>query len=101
MAKKKQGKKHKFKYSTPAVPGQSGTVGVDLPKRAATARVQPGIHARTPVAASGPSRDFSYVGADLRRIGILAACLVALELVIWFVFGHTGVGNAVYQMVQA
>ena len=42
------------------------------------------------------TRDFSYVGADLRRIGALAASLVTAEVVLWLLFTHTGAGNIVY-----
>ena len=50
--------------------------------------------------AAGPTRDFSYVGGDLRRIMILAVVLVGIEFALWFLFTHTGVGNQVYNLVK-
>jgi hypothetical protein len=98
MAKKKtQGKKHKFKYVEP-----TSNLGTVAPQ--ANAGISDGAQSRIrQVAAVGgaPSRDFSYVGRDLRRISILLLSLVVLELVLWYLFSHTGLGNAVYNLVQA
>ena len=94
MAKKKQTKKHNFKYAAPAtgvttaVPTPVGTIAgeaVIAPKRA------PGVVA---------GRNFAYVGHDLRRVGLLGGGLVAVELILWWAFGHTGLGNAVYNLVH-
>jgi len=46
------------------------------------------------------TRDFSYVSIDLARIAVLAVLLVGLELVLWLLFTHTGVGSAVYSFVK-
>lgn len=50
--------------------------------------------------ATGPTRDFSYVAADLRRILVLAVVLVGVEVALWFLFTHSGVGNQVYNIVR-
>jgi hypothetical protein len=107
MAKKKnQSKKHKFKYASPA----TGDVALSSDQIASSAEAGSG----KPVARSKEvrsrqvaqatvvigARDFSYVGADLRRIALLAVFLVALEVVLWLILGHTGVGNSIYQLVQ-
>jgi hypothetical protein len=106
MAKKKQLKKHKFKYSAPA----SVTQAVPLetsesnPIAAPTVVKKPvsvGAIRRSAVQPGAFVRDFSYVTRDLRRIGILAVCLVVLELLLSFLFGHTALGNAIYHSVQA
>lgn len=97
MAKKKQGKKHKFKYATPVVPGQAAVIsGPSL----ITGQKSAVAGGRSMAAHVVPGRDFSYVAVDLRKILIIAACLVALEFIIWFLFAHTGLGPSVYQMVQ-
>lgn len=45
-------------------------------------------------------RDFSYVISDLRRILALGASLVVAELALWYLFGHTGLGKSVYNLVN-
>jgi hypothetical protein len=102
MAKKKsQSKKHKFKYSEPTSgvrPDlEKGVPEATISNAKVMAKAKQGRPAGAVVA---DTRDFSYVGADVRRIGVLAASLVALELVIWYLFGHTGLGNAVFNLVQ-
>lgn len=99
MAKKKQGKKHKFKYASPVMPGQSAPEVSSTPNSGGGKRAVAGLSRSYGYQAS-LGRDFSYVSVDLRRIGVLAVSLIALELVIWYLFGHTGLGNWVYQSVQ-
>src|SRR6266403_3141305 len=100
MAKKKyQSKKHRFKHAendtghTDTIAGSQASVS-DAPAEAA-ARVS----RQRPVAAPAQvsTRDFSYVSADLKRIVVMAAGLVALELVLWGLLGHTPLGDAVYR----
>jgi hypothetical protein len=103
MAKKKsQNKKHKFKYAEPTsgvgqasqVVQSSEVISTQLNRSAAPqgrpARVQ----------SLADTRDFSYVGQDLRRIGVLAGSLLALEIALWYLFGHTGIGSTVYNLVS-
>jgi hypothetical protein len=45
-------------------------------------------------------RDHRYVGPDLRRIGIAAVVLVALELVLYYILTMTSAGEAIYNLVQ-
>jgi hypothetical protein len=96
MAKKKNSsKKHKFKHAeqTPAVQAtDQATAPVNAPAKAATA-VPAGRVAAT-------QRDFTYVGQDLRRIGLLAGSLVLLELLLAYLVSNTGVGPAVYRLIQ-
>lgn len=40
------------------------------------------------------------MGADVRRIGILATICVLAELVLWYFFTYTGFGNAVYALIK-
>lgn len=45
-------------------------------------------------------RDFSYVLVDLRRTAILAGSLVIFQIVLWYLFTHTGLGPSVYNLVK-
>jgi hypothetical protein len=42
----------------------------------------------------------SYVGGDLRRVGILIVACVVLEAILWFLFNHTGLGNTIYSHIN-
>jgi hypothetical protein len=106
MAKKKnQTKKHKFKYAS-STGSSAASVDSGVLKSSTDAVAAKPTGVSRPPARRGVVqpvafvRDFSYVGQDLRRIGILAGSLIALELILWFVFGHTSVGASIYRMVQ-
>jgi hypothetical protein len=43
---------------------------------------------------------WSYVGYDVRRIGILITLCVAIELLLWLFFENTPLGPAVYGLVR-
>ena len=105
MAKKKsQNKKHKFKYAEPptgvnspaSADKQGEAAGANQTNRVAVPSTRPYVKA----GAVADTRDFSYVGHDLRRIAILAGLLLALEIALWYLFGHTGLGNTVYNLVK-
>jgi hypothetical protein len=105
MAKKKnQTKKHKFKYAQPDS-GVSSHATAQVNESAA-GQNQPQSKVRMDRAANNGTlamsgvRDFSYVASDLRRVLLLAASLVALEVLLWLLFTHTGLGNAVYSLVR-
>lgn len=89
MAKKKTStKKHRFKYAQPTGLSENS---MSTPASSPTAT---GGH--RPVAATiAPGEDYSYVGRDLRRLSVLAVSLLAIELIIWVLFGHTGLGDTV------
>ena len=94
MAKKKQTKKHKFKYAAPAT-GMAPAALSPVDMTAGEAVVAP---QRAIGVVAG--RNFAYVGHDLRRVGLLGGGLVAVELILWWAFGHTGLGNEVYNLVH-
>jgi hypothetical protein len=100
MAKKKQFKKHKLKHGEQEPAAESReTRQVEAPKP--KQRVASPIAARAITGAGNlTERDFSYVGRDLRKVLILAASLIAAELVLWVLFSHTGLGTKVYQVIQ-
>ena len=60
------------------------------------------------VSAAGPSRvsagadtdRWLYVRGDLRRIGLFASMCVIVEVVLWLLFNHTGLGTAVYSLIK-
>ena len=88
MAKKKSSKtnrKHQFKYAAPQT--TSTVSGVKAVVSASSAN-------------AADERNYSYVGVDLRRIAWLGGGLVLLQLALWYIFTHTGVGPSVYNLVQ-
>ena len=91
MAKKKSSKanrKHQFKYAAPATTvAAPGAKVVSAPSAAAS------VGAAT-------QRDFSYVLVDLRRTAILGGSLVVFQLILWYLFNHTGLGPSVYNLVK-
>ncbi len=101
MAKKnKSSKKHRFKYAEPtALGGVVTQTPVSSPVTASPGKasvVGPAAGASATVA----TRDFGYVTRDLRRLGVLAVGLVLLEVMLWYLFNYTGLGDSVYQLVQ-
>ena len=83
MAKKaKNSKRHQLKYAQPTGAPEASS------ERAIIAEA----------IASG--RDFSYVSKDIKRLSLLAGGLLAIEIILWYVMGHTGLGNAVYNLVK-
>jgi hypothetical protein len=102
MAKKKQAKKHKFKYAEPStLVGTWPTADAPAVLGKAVGASRTGVPAKLGAGAvAATTRDFSYVGADLRRIAVFGISLVILELALWFLFNHTGLGNTVYSFVK-
>jgi hypothetical protein len=102
MAKKKyQSKKHKFKHAT-SHDGLMSSTSEPEHKGSTTSEIKSSLReSRKSVAVfSSVSRDFGYVAVDLRRVATFAVALVAIELILWYVFGHTGVGPSVYKLVN-
>jgi hypothetical protein len=92
MAKKKQSKKHKFKYTEPVM-GMGGGATVYEASR-------PGdLRAPQTRAAAGNHRDYSYVGSDMRRIVVLAGTLVGVELAIYYLVSHSALGITLSHLV--
>lgn len=95
MSKKKNStKKHKFKHADPSAPLQSTAVS------SASAPVEGPRVSGAAQSGAVSGRDFSYVVGDVRRIGIMAGVLVALELLFYYLLVFTSVGPAVYRMVD-
>lgn len=88
MAKKKtKNKKHSFKYAEPTLSASDRPVSQPVA----------GSRPASPVATT---RDFSYLPVDLRRLAIFASGLVVVELVLWYLFGHTSLGSTVDGLIK-
>lgn len=44
--------------------------------------------------------EWVFVRSDVRRIGILAAVCIGLQLVLAYLFSHTGLGDTVYSLIK-
>lgn len=98
MAKKKKTKKHNFAHGRPS---QS----VAKPDQAMPDK--PVKHPARPTVPSGPTAVAAYevahlpeIKADVRRVLVLAVVFVVLELVLWYLLEHTGLGPHVYNLVK-
>jgi hypothetical protein len=116
MAKKKKAKKklqrnHSRSGST-VPPGSvaAGPAATGTPSVLASAAGRPGAPpqaspvtkpvATQPWPTSVQAARSAYVGGDVRRTGVLVTACVLAELVLWYAFGHTGLGSAVYGLVK-
>lgn len=93
---KKQIKKHKFKH---VLEGGSAVAGREELNRTSSSGSVGASVSRGAVHGFGTAgRDFSYVIGDVRRIGLLAGGLVAVELVLWLILAKTPIGEAIYRL---
>jgi len=99
MGKKNTAKKHKFKHVETGVGARAPEATA---QGAASASISSVAKSKAPnaTAASASTRDFSYVGTDLRRIGVMAVSLVALEIALYYVLVYTPAGAAIYSLVR-
>ncbi len=102
MAKKKNRKKHNFKYASGGGVQTVDTKSNAAPPSAATsAPPAPAVVTRPQLAAkTAVGDDLSYVGKDLGKISVLATTFIAVELVLWYLFNHTGLGVQVYRLIK-
>lgn len=84
MAKKKHKKKHNFKHS------QSGSTRQAVSD--VVSKASPAASAAVVARPATVSNEWQLVRGDVRRVLILAAALITLELALWYVFNHTGLG---------
>lgn len=87
MAKKKTRRQHQFKH----VKSNSLT---NSPARSAEV-VRPA--AATTIVTSHP---FAYVLSDLRKVAVMGAGFVALQLILWYIFNATALGERIYSLVR-
>ena len=110
MAKKKKAKNkkkvHRHQAARPMAAASAstatpvvGSAALEAPSvpLAAPAITKPAIP--KPVPGIEAAR-WSYVGSDVRRIGILATACVVFELVLWYLFTYTGLGAAAYGLIK-
>ena len=110
MAKKKKAKhKKKVHRRQSSRPQGVGNAAVAATSATSTPEAPPAVAAPTPVqapvlamgaASSNPAARSSYVGSDVRRIGILATSCVVAEVVLWYLFTYTGLGSAAYGLIK-
>ena len=99
MGKKNTAKKHKFKHVEAAAATRASEASTHATDLRGVSRSETSQPAR-PAVAGASGRDFSYVGTDLRRIGVMAGLLVALELALYYVLVYTPAGTAIYNLVK-
>ena len=93
MAKKKSHKKQTFKYAQPTarvetMPAEVVAIPTSAASYSANAVVLTTVN------------DNPYLGKDLKQLGIIAAGLIALEFGLWFLFTHSSIGPAVYNLYK-
>lgn len=86
----KAGRKHNFKHA------QTTSASTTAPRTG----VAPTSAPTSVSAAVAEKHDYSYVVADLRRIAILGGSLIVLEVVLWYLLNHTGLGTSIYSLVK-
>lgn len=95
MAKKKTRRQHQFKHvksnSLTNSPARSAEV-----VRPAAATTSP-ASAPTTIVTSHP---FAYVLSDLRKVAVMGAGFVALQLILWYIFNATALGERIYSLVR-
>lgn len=96
MAKKKTHKKQSFKYAQPTQVTE-GTNRSQAPNTTAVRTPTQMVSQATSVVVTN---DNPFLSQDLTRLAIIAIALVALEFGLWFVFGHTSIGSAVYSLYK-
>ncbi len=87
MAKKKTTKKHNFKYAQPA--------GVAL---AGAPNSNSAIKTQSQAMIDG--QNYKYVVTDVKRVLVILAVLVVVELSLWFVLSHTEAGSSIYGLMK-
>jgi hypothetical protein len=101
MAKKKSHKKrHNIKakkQSASSITPSTSQVAAAVSTTSASVAVAPAVVKNT--TASTDSK-LLYVRRDLVRIVWLVSGFVALELVLWYLFDHTGLGSSIYSLIK-
>ena len=97
MSKKKSRKKHQFKYtssqagvvSAPEVgSGEPVNRAVAIPRKSQANAALAGVD------------NFDYVAGDVKRVAMLAAGFITLQVFLWYLFGHTTLGSTIYGLVK-
>jgi hypothetical protein len=95
--KRAAGRAHTRPTSSQAAPIAAAPAAPTTESITPTAAV-PKSKPATAAAAADPR--WGYVGRDVRRTAVIAAACVALELVLWFLLNHTGIGPSIYHLIK-
>ena len=92
MSKKKSKKKHKFKH------GQSpAAIGVSpVSPSGGSAAVSAAVVKRN----AEDVLNLGHVLSDVRRVAILGAGFIILQIALWYVFEHSALGPNVYNLIK-
>ncbi len=98
MAKKKKSHKlHKKNQFKDASPTNSATTGEAQVKPTPVVAATKGVNSAS---LNYEIANLHLIKRDIRKVALLAGFFVALQLVLWFLFEHTGLGNAVYHLIK-
>lgn len=84
--KKSASKKHRFKATN---------IAPEMLDGASSGETAAGVVGGSAATRENPY-EFAYVSGDLFRIAVLAIVLAAMQLALWYLFNHTGMGSSVY-----
>jgi hypothetical protein len=99
MSSKKKHRKKSFKRST----SRSVLATVTAKSASAVSTVAPvAVPAATAIVAIEPTSEQDLrlvrIKRDVRRALVLAGGFIVLQLVLWYVFGHTSLGSSIYKL---
>jgi uncharacterized membrane protein len=120
MSKRKKNKKRSHKRNSvsssaakPASPSVTATTSPTEPTPSITtqfpSKSEPKAEKATASQSSATSNtavglasaaEWVFVSRDVRRIGILAAVCIGLQLALAYLFSHTGLGDSVYFLIK-
>lgn len=98
MSKRKSKKKRNLSSRAAMVKPAAVAAGAAAASVAATEVATAPTSATKPK--TQPAGQWSYVGRDVRRIGVLALAGAAIQLALLYLFNHTGLGSSVYSLIK-
>lgn len=91
MSSKKKHRKKNFKpKASTAEPRQTPVTA--LPSEAVIAAI--------PAPATPDMPQLQLIRHDVRRVVVIAGVFVLLQVILWYLFNNTGLGAAVYRLIQ-
>lgn len=101
MAKKKNRKKHQFKYAAAKPRTDTATAGMGATAASpGESRPTPDISKPASRPATQPASDLAYVKRDVRKTVYLSAGFVAFQLLLWYAFTSSPLGPMVYSLIK-
>ncbi len=98
MSKKKNRKKHQFKHTAPPSVQTEGVQTQAMGQQGSNSK--PLAPRKSSNAALAGVDNFDYVPGDIKRVAILAFGFITLQMILWYLFNHTGLGAHVYGLVK-